>query len=234
MKNILFFCLVMIAFPVFAQTKLEANAFEKKLVATPQAQVLDVRTKAEFSENHLAQALQADYNNPAEFADRTRFLDKSKPVFVYCLGGGRSAGAAEKLTAQGYTVFDLQGGMRAWQNADKPYEKTAPRLRKAGLSEADFEKLLAHENKLVLVDFGAKWCPPCKKLTPILAEIAQENASKLRLLTLDVDENETLAKAKNVTALPVLMLFKNGKLVWQQEGFAERQVIEAQIAKANR
>jgi thioredoxin len=214
-----------------AQRKLDTEGFEKQLATAKDAQVLDVRTKGEFGADHLQSAMNADWNNPAEFAERTKFLDKSKPVFVYCLGGGRSAKAAEALAQQGFTqVYDLAGGMRAWKGASKPYEKGASVAKKPGMSEAEFAKLLQQE-KMVLVDFGAKWCPPCKKLNPILDEVAKENAGKLKLLKLDVDENETLADAKKVTALPVLMLFKNGKLVWQNDGFADKATILAAIKK---
>ena len=231
MKKIFVWCCLFSGFLAYGQApvKFQAADFEKKLVATPQAQILDVRTKGEFTENHLKNALNANFNDPVEFSERTKFLDKSKPVFVYCLGGGRSAKAAQMLTTQGYTVYDLQGGMNAWRNANLPYEKS--KVKKApGMSVADFEKQVSAE-KLVLVDFGATWCPPCKILGPVLDEIAAENAGSLKVLKIDVDENETLSQARKVEALPVLVLFKNGKQVWKQEGYAEKAVIIAEIQK---
>ncbi len=217
-------------FTVQAQQKLTTDEFAKKLVTSPNGQILDVRTKGEFAADHLKSAMNADWNNPTEFAERTKYLDKTKPVFIYCLGGGRSAKAAEALAQQGYQVYDLIGGMRAWQGAKREYDKGANVAKKPGMSEAAFAKLLKTE-KLVLVDFGAKWCPPCKKLNPILDEVAKENAGTLKVLKLDVDENQTMADAKQVTALPVLMLFKEGKLVWKQEGFADKSAILAALQK---
>jgi thioredoxin 1 len=232
MKNLLVLLVITIlaASQATAQQKLDAAGFEKQLATAKDAQVLDVRTKGEFGADHLKSAMNADWNNPTEFAERTKFLDKTKPVFVYCLGGGRSDKAAEALAKQGFQVYDLVGGMRAWKGTNKPYEKGASVAKKPGMSEADFAKLLQQE-KMVLVDFGAKWCPPCKKLNPILDEVAKEKTGQLKLLKLDVDENETLANAKKVMALPVLMLFKNGKLVWQNDGFADKATILAAIKK---
>ncbi len=208
---------------------LSADDFEKKLATTPNAQVLDVRTKGEFSDNHLKNALNANFNDPTEFNERTKYLDKNKPVFVYCLAGGRSAKAAEMLASQGYIVYDLKGGMNAWRNANKLYDKGSNK-KAPGIAVADFEKMVAGE-KLALVDYGAKWCPPCKKLAPVLEEINKEYSGKLKVIQIDIDENETLAQAKKVEALPVLVLYKNGKIVWKQEGFAEKAVIEAEIKK---
>ncbi|MBC8111992.1 MAG: thioredoxin fold domain-containing protein [Verrucomicrobia bacterium] len=225
--------LVLLAYQFsFAQQKLNADDFEKKMQLMPGSQVLDVRTKAEFTANHLSQALNADFNNPKEFAGRTRYLDKNKPVFVYCLGGGRSAKAAELLINQGFTqVFELKGGFNTWRNAGKPYQKTLSKDENPGMLVVDFEKKIKGENKLVLVDFGAKWCPPCRKMAPELEVLATEMKSQFTLLKIDVDENQTLAQAKKVEALPVLQLYKNGKLCWSHEGYLDKASIEAVLRK---
>jgi thioredoxin len=97
------------------------------------------------------------------------------------------------------------------------------------MSVTHFEQKVA--KGLVLVDFGARWCPPCKKLQPILEELSHQEAASLRLLQVDVDENETLTKAKSIEVLPVLLLYKDGKQVWRHEGFADKQAILAQIQK---
>jgi thioredoxin 1 len=224
-------CLVSTATVAQSPQKLAAGAFAQKLAATPQAQVLDVRTKSEFAANHLNQALQADYNQPAEFAERTKFLDKTKPVFVYCLAGGRSAKAAEMLTAQGFTqVYDLAGGMNAWRNAQQPYVQGEAK-KSPGMTEADFQRAINQEKKLVLVDFGAKWCPPCKKMAPELDSLAKAQAAHLVLLPIDVDEHQALAEAKKVEALPVLQLYKNGKMVWEHHGYLPPARLSAAIAQ---
>lgn len=87
------------------------------------AQLVDVRTKAEWDTGHLkgAQLLNASEEGFLEKAKAA--LDPKKPVLVYCRSGGRSARAAEQLRTAGYTVYDLAGGITAWEKAGKPVEK---------------------------------------------------------------------------------------------------------------
>ena len=65
----------------------------------------------------------------------------------------------------------------------------------------------------VLVDFTADWCPPCKMIAPVLAQIATENADRLRVVALDVDDNPQTAQRYNVLGMPTLALFVRGELV---------------------
>ena len=101
---------------------------EKWLTATPTAQVLDVRTKEEFSEGHLAKAALIPWTDKDFTTRAAKELDPRKPVLVYCLSGGRSAKAAAALVKLGFTdVRNLAGGILAWQQAGKPIEKPAPK-----------------------------------------------------------------------------------------------------------
>lgn len=74
-------------------TKMEADNFEKA-IQQDGIQILDVRTASEYNGGHLKNALQANWNDPAEFQNRTQHLDKNKPLYIYCLSGGRSSAAA--------------------------------------------------------------------------------------------------------------------------------------------
>ena len=219
-----------------AQTdvKLLPDAFEQGLRSTPVPQLLDVRTREEFAREHLAGALNADYNGP-DFSKYVAYLDKSKPTYVYCLSGGRSAKAAAQLRQQGFAqVYELNGGILQWKNYNKPVEKAASANAAPGMTVEDFEKRLA-TTKLVLVDFGAKWCPPCKKMAPILEKIGVEFGPQLDVLPIDVDQHAQLIQQKQVIALPTLWLYKNQRLVWQQTGFADeatlRQIIQQHLGK---
>lgn len=85
----------------------------KDLIAT-EGTILDVRTPEEWAEGTIAKAEKIDYYSD-DFATQVEKLDKSKPVFVYCKKGGRSAGAAETLKEKGFTkVYNLDGGITAW------------------------------------------------------------------------------------------------------------------------
>lgn len=106
-----------------SQMLLNVNDFEKKLEITKDKIVLDVRTKDEFSQGHLANATMIDYYKD-DFKEALSKLDKTKPVFVYCAAGGRSSSASGILIELGFkNVYDLHGGMRAWAGAKKPVIK---------------------------------------------------------------------------------------------------------------
>jgi rhodanese-related sulfurtransferase len=115
----------MIAIPTKAQTvtKLSADEFEKKMAATKLKTLLDVRTDAEYKEGRLADATQLDYYKD-DFKKQVDKLDKTKPIFVYCKGGGRSNSSCEILRGLGFKeVYDLKGGITSWKNANKPIVK---------------------------------------------------------------------------------------------------------------
>lgn len=93
----------------------------KPPVAT--AQLLDVRTREEWKEGRLEKAKLVPLNEEGFLAKAKAELDPAKPVLVYCRSGGRSARAAEQLRKAGYTVYDLKGGITAWEKAGKPVVK---------------------------------------------------------------------------------------------------------------
>ena len=89
------------------------------MIADPTVQVLDVRTRDEYDEGHIARAILVDVNE-SDFVERAlQVLDKQRPVAVYCRSGRRSARAANLLIEQGYKVTNLTGGVMSWQDAGK-------------------------------------------------------------------------------------------------------------------
>jgi thioredoxin 1 len=74
----------------------------------------------------------------------------------------------------------------------------------------------------VIVDFHALWCSPCKMQSPILKELATELGDKVRVIKIDVDQNNEIAGRYNVQSVPTLIIFKNGKQVWRQSGVATK------------
>lgn len=230
MKYIGWILVLISAFDLQAQTvdkvKLSSDEFQAKLQQIPEGQVVDVRTPEEFQKNHIKGALNINFNSN-DFTSQVATLDKSKPVMVYCLSGGRSARAADYMRKNGFKkVYELEGGMMQWTALNKPYESAAP--PSPGMSLDQFDKNLKTD-KLVLVDFYAKWCAPCKKMEPWLQELSKQYTGKITLLKIDADENSILVNNLKVDALPTLILYKNGKQVWSKTGLTEKAEIEKNI-----
>ena len=210
-----------------AQTNLSATEFADKIKELPNATIIDVRTPDEFSKGHLANANNYDWNGN-EFEKQIAPLDKSKPIFVYCLSGGRSSSAASKMRSDGFkTVFELDGGIMKWRGANLP-ETTDNTVTSKGMSKMQFDALL-NSDKLVLIDFYADWCAPCKKMKPYLDEISKDMADKVIVIRINADDNQALFKELKIDALPVLQLYKNKTLTWTNTGFIDKAEVVKQL-----
>ncbi|MEZ4875319.1 MAG: thioredoxin [Flavobacteriaceae bacterium] len=87
---------------------------------------------------------------------------------------------------------------------------------------SSFNEIIASK-KLVLVDFSADWCGPCKMLAPILKQVKEELGDAVKIVKIDVDKNQLLASNYQVMGVPTLILFKEGKQVWRQSGVLQKQ-----------
>lgn len=97
-------------------------------------------------------------------------------------------------------------------------------------SAEEFKQEVLNSDKPVLVDFFATWCGPCKMLSPIVEEIAVENADKIKVVKVDTDELSSVAAAYGIMSIPTLILFKEGEAVDQRVGVRPKSDIEAMIA----
>lgn len=205
------------------QFTLSAKSFAEKIQETPNRVIIDVRTPGEFSSGHLENALNYDWNG-SEFDQQIASLDKSKPVFVYCLSGGRSSAAADKMRSIGFKeVYELKGGIMQWRSENLP-ETTNNQESSPGMSEQAFQALL-NSDKLILIDFYADWCVPCKKMEPYLNEISTELKNSVTVIRINVEENQELCKTLGISAIPVLQVYKDKKMTWTTTGLVEKEEV---------
>lgn len=210
-----------------------AAKFQAVIDSLPNEQLIDVRTAGEFGGGHIKGATNIDWNGN-DFGTMAGMLDKSKPVMVYCHSGRRSAEAADWLRSNGFTtVYELQNGITGWMTSAMPLEQgfVSAAQPTSEVSTAVFAKKV-NEGKVLLVDFGATWCGPCKILAPRLDELEKEMSGQFELLKLDADRDAALADSMNITALPTLFLYKGGKLLWRNEGLVPKDLVKGKLDDA--
>lgn len=228
MKKILSLFLIISLFCcqyLVAQDGIATTDFEKR-IQTQHPQILDVRTAGEYQSGHIKNSLQADWLNKAQFSDRIQYLDKNKPLLVYCASGMRSGQAAKWLLEKGFTdVQNMKGGLTAWKLEGKPVVSIN---NKEQLS-IDAYKAFTISADIVLIDFTAEWCPPCIKMKPVLHQLQKELRGQFSLIEVDGGVDIDVMKAMQVDALPVFILYKKGKEVWRKEGVVALSELKQKI-----
>jgi len=222
LHRIALFCLYLLFISCNGQSKKEFKSvkpeeFAQKIQSTSQPQILDVRSPKEYSDQHLDNALNINWNGD-DFDEKAAGLDKSKPVFVYCLSGGRSSKAAQKLNEMGFKeVYEMDGGIVKW-NASGLAKKSNETI---GMSLSEYEKLLVSDKK-VLINFYADWCAPCVKMKPYITKM-QKNLKNVTIIRLDADANKTLLAELKIDELPTLLLYENKEVKWKHSGFISEE-----------
>ncbi len=202
----------------------DVKSYAEKLKTTENPQLLDVRTPAEFSTGHIENAKNVNWNGSDFIAEANKY-DKSKPIFVYCKVGGRSAQAADKLVQLGFTeIYNLDGGIMKWDAASnaKPSDKII------GMNDQEYAELIKSSDK-VLIDFNAKWCAPCKKMKPYILKMQKEMKDEIKIIQLDADENKTIVEEMKLDGLPTIIVYEKGKEVWRNVGYISEEDLKKHL-----
>jgi rhodanese-related sulfurtransferase len=204
--------------------ELAPAVFADRLATTENALLIDVRTAEEFAAGHIPGALNISYTGPT-FNWRIDELDTAAPVFLYCGTGVRSAKAGEYVLKKNFaSVSLLTGGFTAWRQEKLP--QTPPELvPPADLTESTYSRFLDLEH-LVIVYFYVPWSKTCRKMGPVLDELAIAQKGKVHILRIDTDTYKHLATELGIDDGPVLHFYENGNLTGILEGPAERDQIE--------
>ena len=100
------------------------------------------------------------------------------------------------------------------------------------VTAANFEAEVLNSELPVLLDFWATWCGPCKMIAPYVAEIAAAYAGRIKVGKVNVDEEPQLAMQFRITAIPTLIVFKNGRIAAENVGYLSQQKLEAMVDRA--
>jgi rhodanese-related sulfurtransferase len=211
-------------------TTLPIDSFYTKIKSEKKPQIIDARSAEEFVINHIDGAVNFNQQS-ADYAKYVAQLDKSKPVFIYSIGAGRSVILEKELSKIGFSeTYSLEGGIAAWIGSGKPFYSNS----KSKLSLAEYNKIIT-DNKTVLVDIGSRYCGACKKVKPVLETIRAEYGINLKIIEIDLEDNpQVIADLQTVKVFPTLILYQKGKIVFKKDGLGElKKDVDLALAQNN-
>jgi thioredoxin 1 len=197
--------------------------FQEGIMADKEAIVLDVRSPEEFSMGHLANSKNVHLHS-RDFEDAASEIIGDAPVYVYCKSGSRSSEAAIRLSEMGFEVYDLEGGLMNWEASGYGLEGVRT-VKSNKYSLAEYQAFI-DTNQLVLVDFYADWCGPCKAMAPHIKSVKESYQDKLTILKVDTDKSPAISRHFNITGIPLVKLYHNGEEVYDKTGYHSKEQLE--------
>jgi thioredoxin len=124
----------------------------------------------------------------------------------------------------------MKGGISRWIAENHPVEAENYNPNK-GMSLQELQSMLqAAQDSVVLVDFNAAWCAPCKKMRAFMPALIKDCSGKLKVIYVDYDNNPQLVSAMKVASIPALMLFQNGIEMKRYAGFVPQEDLKVEIS----
>ena len=232
LKNSISFLILLLSISGFAQNKssntVPLDVYYTKIQSEKNPQIIDARSPEEFVLNHIEGAVNFNLESK-DYEQQVAKLDKTKPIFTYSIGAGRSVWLANDLLKKGFKeAYSLEGGIANWIGTGKPFYANS----KSKLSLADYNKIIA-DNTTVLVDIGSKYCGACKKVKPVLETIKAQYGENLKIVEIDLEENpQIVSDLKTVKVFPTLILYQNGQIIFKKDGLGDlKKDVDIALAK---
>ncbi len=228
---------LLMVFPAFLNaqenTYKQLNALEfQKLAESGKGMILDVRTKSEFDSEHIPKSEYLNYY-ALDFKKKLLMLPKDEAIYLYCTTGYRSEKAAKYLVKNGYTkVYNLEHGILEWNLKNLPViegEKSA-KLLMDKVSPDLFAQTISGDT-LVLIDFYATWCGPCRKMMPLIDSLRTQYHPEMKVFKVNVDASKKLIKQEKIIGVPLFRIYRSGKLLFEKDGMMSRKELETIINK---
>lgn len=192
------------------QTAITANEFKTE-IEKGGVQVVDLRSESVYKKNHIPGALSVS-GNTAEVIAKETYADM--PLYLYNENGEGIDELVSNLRKGGFKkVYGLKEGISAWN-------KQGFKVEELKIFENDtipFTKAILG-SKLVMVDFNAEWCRPCKMLDPIVKKLRETRAKDAIVYSIDTDKNPDLAQQYKAESIPLLVFLKNGQEIGRSVG----------------
>ncbi len=199
-----------------------------KLISKGEGVLLDVRTEREFQNGHIENSGQLNFY-ALDFRQRLLLLPKDQPVYLYCNTGWRSNIAASFLIRNGYTqVYNLEHGIMEWEQADFPVivDPNAQPDTEDMFLTSEFNALI-QQDELVFIDFYAPWCGPCRQMMPMIDSLTTEYKGRVNIVKINADASKRLMRDIEVASVPYLVLYQNGKILFEHKGLIEEKELVA-------
>ena len=203
--------------------QLNATDFQNISSTTPGI-LLDVRTLGEYKNGHIENSGQLNYY-ASDFRGKLLLLPKNQPVYLYCNTGYRSERAAKFLAANGYSqVYNLEKGIMEWNLKNLPVivDPDASPDKENMMDLATYNSLI-NTDSLVLIDFYAPWCAPCRKMMPMVDSLKTEYHGSMNIVKINADASKKLIKELKIESVPYFALYRNGMQLFSHYGFIGRE-----------